>query len=66
MKEQSKENHTKQHKKGNSQELQVFSNADDVKVENIPPAVLDEMAELFYNVFSRIEAEKTADNTTEE
>lgn len=35
-----------------------YSNAADVKVENIPPNVLDDLAVLFYNVFARMEDEQ--------
>lgn len=62
MENQSKENKSRR-KTTKPQEWQSFSNAADIKVENIPEYVLDDLAQLFYNVFTRMEAEK-ADNTT--
>ena len=62
MENKSKENKLRR-KTTKPQEWQSFSNADDIKVENIPADVLDDIARILYNICTRIEAEK-ADNTT--
>lgn len=37
--------------------LEEYSNASDIKAENIPPDVLDELAAIFYKIFVRTESE---------
>lgn len=64
MENQSKENKSRR-KTTKPQEWQSFSNATDIKVEDIPADVLDDIAQLFYNVFTRMEAEKADKPTTD-
>ncbi|MGN0106350.1 MAG: hypothetical protein ACI4A5_01470 [Hominilimicola sp.] len=51
-------------------ELKVYSNADDVDVSKIPQSVINDLANIFYDIFTRMEAEKqvkdTAENNNEE
>lgn len=38
--------------------LEEYSNASDVKAENIPPDILDDLAAIFYKIFVRNESEQ--------